>query len=141
MANDTEKMMGDYLAAINAHDLDKMLTFFTDDAVYDCMPLGKVSKGKKEIKDFFSSTFTDIPNFKLEPKSGFNAGDRGASEWVMSGTLAHSSIPGVPATGKKFSVRGAAITEFRGGKISRNTNYWNLASMLQQVGVMPGPPQ
>jgi len=59
----------------------------------------------------------------------------------MSGTLAHSSIPGVPATGKKFSVRGAAITEFRGGKISRNTNYWNLASMLQQVGVMPGPPQ
>jgi steroid delta-isomerase-like uncharacterized protein len=141
MANNLEKMMNDYLAAMNAHDMEKILSFFTDDCVYDCMPMGRVSHGKKELKDFFSSTFVDIPDFKLEPKFGFNAGDRGASEWVMSGTLAHSSIPGVPATGKKFSVRGASITEFRGGKISRNTNYWNLAAFLQQVGVMPAPPK
>ncbi len=140
MASDVEKMMMDYLAAMNAHDLEKILTFFTDDCVYDCMPMGKVSHGKKELKDFLSSTFADMPDFKIETKSGFNAGDWGAAEWVMSGTLAHSNIPGVP-TGKSFSVRGASITELRGGKISRNTNYWNLASMLQQVGAMPAPPQ
>jgi len=141
MANDVEKMMGDYLAAMNAHDLDKILTFFTDDAVYECIPMGKVSKGKKEIKDFLSNTFTNFPDFKLEMKSGFQAGDRGASEWVMSGTFAKSDIPAMPATGKKFSVRGAAITEFKNGKVSRHTNYWNLVSFLQQVGIMPAPPQ
>ena len=141
MANDVEKMMMDYLAATNAHDLEKILTFFTDDCVYDCMPMGKVSHGKKELKDFFSSTFANMPDFKIEAKSGFNTGDWGAVEWVMSGTFAHSNIPGVPATGKSFSVRGASITEFRGGKISRNTNYWNLASMLQQVGTMSALPQ
>jgi steroid delta-isomerase-like uncharacterized protein len=141
MANDTEKMLNDYMAALNAHDLEKVLAFFADDAVYDCIPMGKVSHGKKEIKDFFSNTFTSFPDFKLEMKSGFNAGDRGAAEWVMSGTFAHSSIPEMPATGKKFSVRGAAITEFKGDKISRNTNYWNLAAFLQQVGLMPAPPQ
>jgi steroid delta-isomerase-like uncharacterized protein len=141
MASDMEKMMMDYLAAMNAHDLERILTFFTDDAVYDCIPMGKVSHGKKEIKDFFSDTFTSFPDFKLEPKSGFMAGDQGASEWVMSGTFAQSTIPGMPATGKKFSVRGAAITEFKGGKVSRHTNYWNLASFLQQVGLMPGPPK
>ncbi len=141
MANDTEKMMMGYLAAMNAHDLDKMLTFFTDDAVYDCTPRGIVSKGKEEIKDFFSNTFTSFPDFKIEMKSGFNAGDRGAGEWVMSGTFAKSDTPAMPATGKKFSVRGAGITEFKGGKISRSTNYWNLASFLQQVGLMPPPPK
>ena len=140
MANDVEKMMMDYLAATNAHDLEKILTFFTDDCVYDCMPMGKVSHGKKELKDFLSSTFANMPDFKIEAKSSFNASDWGASEWVMSGTFAHSNIPGVP-TGKSFSLRGASIIEFRGGKISRNTNYWNLASMLQQVGAMPAPPQ
>jgi ketosteroid isomerase-like protein len=108
MATDTESMMSDFLAAMNAHDLEKMLTFFTDDAVYDC---------------------------------NFIAGDQGAGEWVMSGTFAQSTTPGVTATGKKFSVRGATINEFRGGKISRNTNYWNLAEFLQQVGLMPSPPQ
>jgi steroid delta-isomerase-like uncharacterized protein len=140
MASDTETMMKDYLAAMNAHDAEKMLTFLTDDAVYECTPLGKVSKGKKEIKDFISNTFTDFPDFKIEMKSGFKAGDWGASEWVMSGTFAHSST-GMPATGKKFSVRGSTINEFSGGKISRNTNYWNLAEFLQQVGLMPPAPQ
>jgi len=57
MATDAEKMMNDYLAAWNSHDVEKLLTFFTDDAVYECTPMGKVSRGKKEIKDFFSSTF------------------------------------------------------------------------------------
>ncbi len=141
MASDMEKMMIDYLAAMNAHDVEKVLTFFTDDAVYDCMPRGKVSRGKKEIKDFLNSTNANFPDFKLEMKSGFNAGDWGAGEWVMSGTFAHSDIPEMPATGKKFSVRGASIIEFSGGKVSRHTNYWNLASFLQQVGLMPGPPQ
>jgi len=141
MASDMEKMMADYLAAMNAHDAEKTLSFFTDDAVYECTPLGRVSRGKQEIKDFISSTFTDFPDFKLEMKSAFMAGDRGAGEWVMSGTFAHSSIPEVPATGKKFSVRGAAIMEFSGGKVSRHTNYWNLAAFLQQVGIMPGSPQ
>jgi len=140
MENDVEKMMMDYLAATNAHDVEKTLTFFTDDCVYDCMPMQKVSHGKQELKDFLSSTFTSMPDFKIEAKSSFNAGDWGASEWVMSGTFAHSNIPGAPA-GKSFSLRGASIMEFRGGKISRNTNYWNLASMLQQVGAMPAPPQ
>ena len=69
MANNVEKIMGDYLAAMNAHDLDKMLTFFTDDAVYDCMPLGKLSKGKKEIKDFFSVT-----TWRLEAPQDFMYG-------------------------------------------------------------------
>jgi len=141
MATDAEKMMNDYLAAWNSHDVEKLLTFFTDDAVYECTPMGKVSRGKKEIKDFFSSTFANFPDFKIEMKSGFNAGDQGAGEGVMSGTFANSNIPGMPATGKSFSVPGVGINKFRGGKISRVTNYWNMAAFLQQVGLMPAPPK
>jgi steroid delta-isomerase-like uncharacterized protein len=141
MATDTEKMMSEFMGAVNAHDLEKILTFFTDDAVYDCMPMGKLSHGKKEIGNFFSDTFTSFPDFKIEMKSAFIAGDHGAGEWIMSGTFAKSTTPGVPATGKKFSVRGSTINEFRGGKISRNTNYWNRAEFMQQVGLMPSPPQ
>jgi steroid delta-isomerase-like uncharacterized protein len=141
MATDMEKMMNDYVAAWNAHDMNKILSFCTDDVVFEEVAMGKVWRGKKEAKDFSSSTFADFPDFKIEKKSGFNAGDRGAGEWVMSGTFAHSSTPGMTATGKRFSVRGASIFEFRGGKISRESMYWDLASFLQQVGLMPPPPQ
>jgi len=141
MATDTEKMMNDYMAAWNSHDMERILSFFTDDLVYEDVALGKVIRGKKELKDFISSMLVDFPDFRFEVKSGFNTIDRSAGEWVMTGTFAHSSTPGVLATGKSFSLRGASIMEFRGGKISRNTDYWNMASFLQQVGLMPAPPQ
>lgn len=141
MATDREKMMNDYTAAWNSHDIERILSFFTDDVVYEDVALGMVMRGKKELEDFISSMLVDFPDFKFETKSGFNTIDRSAGEWVMTGTFAHSCIPGVPATGKSFSLRGASIIEFRGGKIGRNTDYWNMASFLQQVGLMPAPPQ
>ena len=72
-------------------------------------------------------------------KSFFSAGGRTATEWVMTGT--HSGeLPGIPATGKSFSVRGVSIADLREGKISRNTDYYNLVSFLQQVGLLPEAP-
>jgi len=141
MANDAAKAMNDYVAAWNAHDGNKILSFCTDDVVFEEVPMGKVFRGNKEAKDFISNTFTDFPDFKIELKSGFSAGDWGAGEWVMSATFAHSSTPGMTATGKRFSVRGASIIEFRQGKICRESMYWDLASFLQQVGLMPAPPK
>jgi steroid delta-isomerase-like uncharacterized protein len=140
MATDMEKMMNDYLSAWNAHDVERILSFFTDDCVYNCTPMGKVSQGKNELKDFLSNMFTEFPDAKIEMKSSFGTGDKGAGEWILSGTFAHSSNPAMPATGKSFSVPGVGINEYSGGKISRVTNYWNLASFLQQVGLMPAAP-
>jgi steroid delta-isomerase-like uncharacterized protein len=139
MATDAEKKIKDELAAVNSHDVNKILPFFTDDCVYEDVALGLVSRGKKELNGFFNTVFVDLPDFKLEVKSVFGASDWVGFEWVMTGTFAHSSIPGMPATGKKFSVRGASIRELRNGKVSRNSDYWNLASFMQQVGLMPGP--
>jgi predicted ester cyclase len=58
----------------------------------------------------------------------------------MSGTMAHSSIPGVPATGKRFSVRAASVMELRNGKIRRETDYYNPMTIMHQVGGMPSQP-
>lgn len=141
MATDLEKMMDDYTPAWNSHNVDRILSFFTDDVVYEDLAMGKVCRGKRELKDFISSMFVDIADVKFERKSSFTTGNWSAGEWVMSGTFAHSSIPGMPATGKSFSVRGASIIEFRKGKISRESDYWNMTSFLQQVGLMPAPPK
>ena len=139
MATDVERMFEDYLAAWNSHDVEKILTFFTDDCVYEDVATGAVYSGKEELKAFSSATFAAFDGLKFERTSSFVAGDWRGAEWIMSGT--HSGdLPGLPATGKSFSVRGASITELHEGKIRRNTDYWNLASFLQQIGVMPTAP-
>lgn len=139
MAISMKKMAKDLIEAWNSHDVDKIAFFFTDDCVYEDLAFGVVNRGKKELKDFLKVTFLWSPDLKFELKSFLSAGGRTAVEWVMTGTHA-GEVPGIPATGKRFSLRGVAIDEWRGDKISRHTDYYNLVSFLQQVGLLPETP-
>jgi steroid delta-isomerase-like uncharacterized protein len=140
MENNIVKIMKDYVAAWNSHDVDKVVSFYTDDCVYEDMGLDLVSHGKKELTESSKTMFYNVPDIRFETKSLFNAGDWGAWEWIMTGTLVHSNNPAIPATGKSFSVRGVSIIEVKGGKISRETDYYNALTVLQQLGLMPATP-
>ena len=143
MATDIKRMMDEYIKAWNSHDTNKIISFFTDDCIYEDVALGIVHHGIKETTAFVNTMAVDFPDFKLELKSVFGAGDWAGCEWVMSGTHSHalSGMPGIPPTGKTFSVRGASIAQMRKGKISRNSDYYNMATLLQQLGLMPGQPK
>src|SRR5690348_10249776 len=54
----------------------------------------------------------------------------------MSGTH-KGDFPGIPATGKRFSsVRGSTILELEAGKIRRQSDYWDAATFMRQVGLL-----
>ncbi len=135
METDMKKLYQKYVAAWLAHDVEAVVSFFTDDCVYEDVALGVLNRGKSEVRAFVQATLAAIPDFKIEPKSVFATVDRLGSELIMTGTQT-GDFPGIPATGKSFSVPVASIMEFQNGKIHRNTDYWNLASFLQQVGAM-----
>lgn len=139
MAINTKKLAKDYVGAWNSYNADKITSFFTDDCVFEDLAAGIVNRGKKELKDFIKATFVWSPDLKFELKSFFSAGDWIASEWVMTGTHA-GEFGGIPPTGKSFSLRGVSIQELREGKIHRNSDYYNAASFLQQVGLLPEMP-
>src|SRR4030042_61695 len=136
MVNNEEKLLKDSLAAVNSHDIEKCLTFYTDDCVYEDVAMGKVNHGKEELKDFLAFMFVFSPDVKIEEKSVFFAGDWAANEWVMTGTHT-GNTPEMPATGKSYSIRGTSIMQISGDKVSRQSDYWNMASLLQQVGILP----
>jgi len=141
MPKNMPKFAQDYYAAWNSHDWNKLAAFFTDDCVYEDVPFGRICHGKQELKAFCDELQlfrVDGPRFEL--KSAFVSGDWMVGEWVMSDTYP-GGVPGwETAVGKKYSIRGASVSELRNGKISRNTDYWNMVAFLQQVGLMPGPP-
>jgi steroid delta-isomerase-like uncharacterized protein len=58
----------------------------------------------------------------------------------MSGTH-QADRPGMPTTGKPFSVRGATALQLDDGRISRNSDYRDMATLLTQLGPMPSPPE
>jgi len=54
----------------------------------------------------------------------------------MSGTQ-KGDFPGLPATGNRFSaIRAATIMELAGDRIRRNSDYWDAARFMKQVGLL-----
>ena len=81
------------LDAFNAHDTDAVLSFFTDDCVFDMprgpAPGGQRLVGKQEVRRGIQARFDGIPDIHYGDDRHWTCGDRG----VSSG---RSAAPGRP---------------------------------------------
>jgi ketosteroid isomerase-like protein len=109
------------LEAFNAHDLDAIMSFFTEDCVFDTprgpAPGGHRLVGKSEVRMGFQARFDGIPDITYGDDRSWTCGDRGVSEWTIRGTQ---------ATGEPIEVRGCDLFEFSEGKISRKDAFWKI---------------
>jgi steroid delta-isomerase-like uncharacterized protein len=119
--------------------VEAVVRLFTDDCVYEDVPTGAVNAGKDKLREFAQFFFTVSPDFKIELSSEFGTDAWAGGEWTMSGTQ-QGDMPGMPATKKPFSIRGATILETDAGRIRRCTDYWDMAEFLRQLGFMPASP-
>jgi steroid delta-isomerase-like uncharacterized protein len=135
--SDVDRLLANWATAWSSHDPDKVLELVADDCIYEDVTFGVVTRGKAELRAFAEGAFAAVPDIRFELTKRF-AGDSWASlEWLMSGTHA-GDFPGLPATGKRFSgIRGATVIELKGGKIRRNSDYWDASAFMRQVGLLP----
>jgi steroid delta-isomerase-like uncharacterized protein len=122
-------------SAWNSHDPEKVLASYTGDVVYEDVPLGVVSHGKAELRKFVEDTLTAFPDLKGEVVSSSIWNNHGVSEVVWGGT-----DKGFWKTNRQFSVRMLSTFELQGGKVSRNKDFYDLAGIMRQVGVLPAEP-
>jgi len=121
-----------WIAAWNSHDADKVVAAFSPDVVFEDVTFGATNHGSGELRKFAASIFDAVPDAKFDLAN--SSGDRrhGSIEWTFSGT-----DRGLYKTGKRFSVRGVSVIDLEGGKISRDLDYWNAASVMRKVGLLP----
>lgn len=108
-------------AAFDRHDLDEILRHFADDAVFDGPRgpdrWGERFVGKEEIREAFAGRFSGIPDIRYTDDAHFVDGDRGASEWTLSGTS---------TAGQRIEVRGCDLWTFRDGQIVKKDSFWKI---------------
>jgi steroid delta-isomerase-like uncharacterized protein len=121
-----------WVAAWNSHNPEKMLPLFTGDVFYEDVAFGEVSHGQTELRKFVADEYEGVPDLELKLVRADIQGGHGTIEWTFSGT-----DKGVFKTGKKFSVRGVSVIDLRAGKISRNLDFYDSATIMRQVGVLP----
>ena len=132
-ANAPESVVAEKLiAAWNSHNPDKMLPVFTADVFYEDVAYGEVSHGHAELRKFAVSEFEGVPDLELKLVRASIHNGHGTIEWSFSGT-----DKGVYKTGKKFTVRGVSVVDVHDGKISRCLDFYDSATIMRQVGVLP----
>jgi ketosteroid isomerase-like protein len=109
------------LDGFNAHDLDAILADFEEDCVFESPrgpdPWGRRFVGKDEVRAGLGARFTSIPDVHYRGEGDFVAGDRGVSEWTLTGTTVE---------GEYLEVRGCDLWTFNGGRIARKDSYWKI---------------
>src|SRR6266851_2591597 len=124
-----------WIAGWNSHDPDKMLPLFTDDIFYEDVAFGEVSHGRAEVRKFVVAEIEGVPDLELKLVRADIHDGHGTIDWMFSGT-----DKDVFKTGKKFSVRGVSVIDMRDGKIFRNVDFYDVATVMRQVGLLPTPP-
>jgi steroid delta-isomerase-like uncharacterized protein len=131
------QLLEDWAAAWSSPTLgEQLVSLCTDDCIYEDVTMGVVNHGKTEIANFYTLVFAAFPDFKMELTAHFVAGAWAGAEWLMTGTH-QGDLPGLPATQKPFSIRGASVFELHSTRFRRCSDYWDMATLLKQIGVMP----
>jgi ketosteroid isomerase-like protein len=117
----TAEMLQEFTATFNRRDLDGVMAYFTDDAVFESPrgrdPWGTRFEGKDRVRDGLAARFAGLPILHYGSADHFVVGDRGASEWTLTGTT---------TDGQRIEVRGCDLWTFRDGKITRKDSFWKI---------------
>jgi ketosteroid isomerase-like protein len=115
------RVLEEITAAFDAHDLDAIMAHFSDDAVFEgprgTDPWGTRVVGREAIREAFAARFSGIPDIRYQQDRHFVDGDRGASEWTLSGTTTE---------GQRIEVRGCDLWTLRDSKVVKKDSFWKI---------------
>jgi steroid delta-isomerase-like uncharacterized protein len=104
--------------AWNRHDVDALMTFMTQDCVFESSAgadvCGTRYVGREAVRAGFSEVWKTFPDAHWGNAKHFVVGDRGVSEWIFTGT---------GTDGTRVEVHGCDLFTFRDGKIALKNSY------------------
>src|SRR5438045_8432504 len=107
----TITILDGFANAFNAHDVNKILSYMTDDCVFEASAGpdvdGEKFVGKSAVRKAFEEIFKNYPDAHWGNPRHFISGNRAVSEWTFTGTKPDAS---------KVEVTGCDMFTFRAGK-------------------------
>jgi ketosteroid isomerase-like protein len=109
------------LDAFNAHDLDRIMSFFADDCVLKMPrgtePWGTRLAGAAAVREGLRSRFAGIPDVHYGDDNHLVSDQIGVSRWTLRGTS---------TAGQRIEVQGCDFYTFRDGKVVEKDSYWKI---------------
>jgi steroid delta-isomerase-like uncharacterized protein len=127
--------------AFNRHDAAAYVACYTEDAVFDDVALHRIFNGREELAEFFNEWDAASPDSRVDVERVLPIDGGVVVTWTGRGTLS-GEFPHLPPTavrGSRIDLRAVSILDLSpDGLIKRHTDYYDLFSLLRQIGVIPG---
>jgi len=118
IAEVTVEFLQAFADAWNHHDVDALMTFMTEDCVFEASSgpdvWGTRYAGREAVRAGFAEVWATFPDAHWGKARHFVCGERGVSEWTFTGTR---------ADGTRVEVHGCDQFTFRDGKIALKDSY------------------
>jgi len=135
------RLLADYIAACNAHDVDRVTSLFAEDGSYAEFGQGNVLFGRQEIRRYLTAKFPALPGLIYTLTAHpLCDGEQAILKWVMTGTP-RGEFAGVPPTGNSFRVQGMTVLILRGDRIAGAIDSYDVRVVARQLryGIAPDP--
>ena len=126
MATENERVVSEFCQTWTTLDIDKVMEFFTEDAVYYNIPLA-AAKGKAEIRKTIDGFMPGATKIEFKILTTASAGATVFNERVDSSIV----------NGRPIAVPVAGVFEISGGKIAKWRDYFDLQSWLRDARHAP----
>lgn len=130
----------EHLEAESSQNLPALLDGMTDDCfnLVMCDPV-RLYSGPEAVARRYRGLWSALPDLSVRLRRVLSVDtDLAVTEHTLSGTHL-GSLFGVPPTGQRVEVDTVVVWEFRGNQIRGETVYFDLATMLRQVGYLHLP--
>jgi steroid delta-isomerase-like uncharacterized protein len=126
--------------AFNDNDWDRFGSLMTPNALYNEVGTQRRLQGVAEISQGLQSWKEAMPDVKGTVTDAFANTDRAVLEVRWEGThTGPLAGPGgtIPASGKRQVTHSAWVFHVVGDRIKESRNYFDMLSLLQQLGALP----
>ena len=136
LRNTRRKVIQEHIRQESTQDLKGLLAGMTKDCVCAVNISPKPFVGPKAVAERYLQQWRGFPDFKVRVRRIIAEGPSYVvteNEW--RGTH-RGPFFGIPPTGKRARVRACVLWEFRGGRLRAETVYYDLATVLSQIGAL-----
>lgn len=127
--------MRGYFDALNDRDYDRAAAAFDAACEFVSMASGTRFTGPSSMLNGLREFVAAFPDLRADVEHVVAAGPFVAAEWRTTGTH-QGEFRGELPTGIRFERRGCAVAEVRDGRIVRYRDYYDRATLLEQLGVI-----
>jgi steroid delta-isomerase-like uncharacterized protein len=131
-----DAVVREHMESENRHDFEVTLRTFTHPR-YELIPTGEVYDGAEAVRGYYAASRAAFPDQRNEVRTIRHAADAVVVEFDLLGTH-RGPFRGIPPTGREFRCPMVALFVFAEERIVCERVYFDAATILRQLGLLPG---